>query len=330
MKTMMIVLFVVVAAMVCAPVSAELVHQWGFDGNYSDAFNTANGTAKGNATTTTTTPKFGTASLTGLSSQSSYVSLSPYFAPPGTTDGGQTTRAYSVSLWLNGWPTGRASWYDNELFGWFTSSSGHNEQFRLNYQGYIVYGRYTGSWSAMTSTVAVPSTGWQLLTLTVSGNNAVAYLNGEQAVSGTVTGLPVTTSVAIGGNPFQNYYYPTGAKIDDVAVWNGALTSIEARSLYQVTTVEGLESYDSIKMDRLFDVFAGAGSKIYVDGDKTWRYVDNLTTHTEGQAWSANGVYYVKLGASSGVSTIPEPGSTMLLCMAGAGGLLCAAWKRRK
>jgi hypothetical protein len=124
---------------------------------------------------------------------------------------------------------------------------------------------------------------------------------------------------------------------DDIAIWNNTLTDGQAKALYNTPVLFGLgvnNQYGAGTMNSLFTLYGqGASGTPVPVGSLTWQYMAPGTTgHNAGDAWTVGGNYYVQLGTDgSGVeaTTIPEPG-TLILLAAGLIGLLCYAWRKRR
>jgi hypothetical protein len=81
------------------------------------------------------------------------------------------------------------------------------------------------------------SSGWMLATTTYDGSTLKLYINGEldNSMSTTVgVGSPASYNAAIGGMGFDPATYTLDGKIDDVRLYNRALSIEEIRSLYKL------------------------------------------------------------------------------------------------
>jgi MSHA biogenesis protein MshQ len=74
-----------------------------------------------------------------------------------------------------------------------------------------------------------------------AGNRASVYINGS-AISVTQPDLPTSVSANMGTRPiYIGYQQDSGSgyydgKIDEVAIWNTALTSTQVQSIYDATS----------------------------------------------------------------------------------------------
>jgi Concanavalin A-like lectin/glucanases superfamily len=86
--------------------------------------------------------------------------------------------------------------------------------------------------SVGTSTAAVPTGAWTHVVLTyASGGNYTFYINGVSSGSGTYGGSFTNTGIDIGANGTNTTEYFSG-DMDEVGVWNVALTSTQVTALY--------------------------------------------------------------------------------------------------
>ena len=308
-------------------VKADLAHEFGFDGNAADAkssfvFNLAyTATASG----TSTTGMFGTNCLSGLSGtgygDSSFANDPSTIVQPNTAG----VRDYTLSTWINGHNNDTAL-----IFCWADGSNG--EQIRLD-DGHLTYGRHVPNWNSATGDGIVPSSGWQLITVSVQGDTINGYINKVRVIEGAT----VTGDIFGGANILGNYWgagLPLGGMMDDLAIWSGALNADKVNALYNVPQVAGLTTYDSLKMNELFKVYDSTDSSASVTlGSLKWEKAAGLVGHVAGDAWTADGQHYlVQLdSAGNGVvsSVVPEPNAFVLLLSAMLG-LIAYAWRKRK
>jgi len=256
----------------------------------------------------------------------------------GETDDPLYTTSLTVSMWLKADSTGGAymmpiSWCGGD------SPNPSNVPWNVQISGspksilFINYDKWP--------TTTLPMDTWVHVGLVHSGNVSTIYIDNLAPVSATTNYLwPSPSAPAavknflnnLGSIPFdlgnrmdQQYRYK--GKMDDVGLWNEALSTAKMRSLYYVAN--SALNYDVKSMDQLFKVYdAKSGSTMI--GGLTWYYVPSGITSGEGElGLLPGGNYAINFGGGEGVSTIPEP-STLVLVAGGLLGLLCYAWRRRK
>jgi len=182
---------------------------------------------------------------------------------------------------------------------------------------------------------------WNLTTGASGTGTAEFYIDGVEKAGtwGVLNPNTITSSsslaawqydVRIGttgrATPLSGYYY--AGYLDDLSVWNGKLTSTEAKALFSVGN-DSVLNYNASDANTLFGIYAAQGQGATSDG-LVWEYVTGLSTGSLGELINHNTLI---LGGSegdwSGVRVVPEPGAITLL-MAGLIGLICYAWRRRK
>ena len=84
----------------------------------------------------------------------------------------------------------------------------------------------------------IPSNTWTHVAITWATNgNLIAYVNGVSTVSASAGALPIGTNsepLIIGGSPWSTspLYFPVGGNLDDIGIWNRALTPAEMLAVY--------------------------------------------------------------------------------------------------
>lgn len=201
----------------------NLVGHWTFDGNYSDTSMSVNhGAAFGTPGPSFTAGKIGQAvsvtALTGYVQTIANVGIS-----------GNQARTLNVwvnppSTTVNTAPVSTGGTGNGKLFDLYLRSDG---QFGGHFYG--------GSWDTLASpnpTYAANS--WTMATLVYQGGNTVdVYKDGQFFETAPIPGMLSTTDskLSIGaGGAFGPVH--TG-KVDDVALWNRALSAAEIQSIYQ-------------------------------------------------------------------------------------------------
>jgi autotransporter-associated beta strand protein len=133
-----------------------------------------------------------------------------------------------------------------------------------------------------------------------TGNNTIAFLNGNQVNFAAVNGwsnVTATTILELGRmDAFDQ------ATLDDLALWgNEAVDAPRLRSLYTVPTFLFLD-YDLADMHQLWDAFDNAGTTNVVDGLR-WTRTTSLPGSTVlGDAYYNGSSVYVVLGTGAGVT----------------------------
>ncbi len=76
---------------------------------------------------------------------------------------------------------------------------------------------------------------WQHLVLTYDGSNLMVFINGVQKASVSASGSinSVTEIMYLGNLPFQTTNFQFGGQLDEVALWNKALSAAEISCMYQ-------------------------------------------------------------------------------------------------
>ena len=218
-----------------------LVGYWPFNGNANDASgNGNNGTVNG---ATLTADRNGNASKAySFNGTSNYISTSPVGLPIGnqartvsswfnTTAGAISTNSYPNVQMVNGYgssSSGLVIFPQNIVApqgqAWFETGSSTNNIYSINSVN-------DGNWHNFTTTYGG------------SGTEVKMYIDG--VLQGSTTALNLNTVLSnfiIGGCPWSTIFF--NGKIDDVAIWNRALSQQEITQLYTgQVTVQVLPSY---------------------------------------------------------------------------------------
>lgn len=219
MRTCEILTLTVLMCFACAPVRADLVAHWAFEGNANDSAGSNHGTNHGG---TWTTGKIGGA--ISLNGSSNYVGV-----PASSTL--DFSGSYSISAWLK--PTATPDHHMN-WFGYYDEqTTGRNFVLRVYPGGKIRYASYGdaidepnvmnfGEWNHVT---AVYDYGTSMGTV---------YFNGSAIISDDLTsylGDLVTTTIGKWNVSFEPQGYFDGL-IDEVGVWDHALSPSEVMDVY--------------------------------------------------------------------------------------------------
>lgn len=136
--------------------------------------------------------------------------------------------AWTMSAWIN------PATANTETYGtaWFIgiAGGGNCAYWVRNPPAGTTWTLYNGATASVTSTLATNT--WSLSTITYDGTQARAYVNGALVSGPTNHTIIATTGVwTIGQYPSNPNYHHKGS-IDDVGMWNRALTDGEVASLY--------------------------------------------------------------------------------------------------
>jgi len=94
---------------------------------------------------------------------------------------------------------------------------------------------FRGGKSVRSTRKALKSGQWQSVAVTKAANGTVAlYLDGERIGSGKLSGEYADSDTRIGGHPDRRECRYNG-KMDDVMIWNRALTDAEVKQIHQLT-----------------------------------------------------------------------------------------------
>jgi hypothetical protein len=193
----------------------------------------------------------------------------------------------------------------------------NNRQFFATINGITVSTSVAGSGFSYTNYADVVGSPyyarWYLFSATYDGAAGIArlYLNGNSlgTATGTAGNVPTTSeSLHVGTGPITHVgqYYNTYSNawcggLDDLSVWDQTLSAAQIKAVYNIPGL--LASYDAAHMSTLFGVF-DTGTAALVDG-QIWVRASGLSGHAAGDAWTADGQYYVQLdGSGAGVRTI--------------------------
>jgi hypothetical protein len=171
--------------------------------------------------------------------------------------------------------------------------------------------------------VALTVGGWHHLLIAYDGaGNNLAVQDGV-ARTFSQTWLTATTSANLQIGRMDNF---ANAGLDDIALFDHALSPGEARSLFTTPVNLGF-SYSLAEMSQLWQIHAGGPGSTGSVGGTQWMFTDLLPgAPAAGDSYLNGGLPYVALTANTGVTLVPEPTSAALL----AAGLLGLARLRAR
>ncbi|MDE1975232.1 MAG: peptidoglycan-binding protein [Patescibacteria group bacterium] len=219
----------------CTTVCGGLVGYWPLDGNANDASgNGNNGTLVGSPTFTTGVVGSGAVSLDGTSQ---YVTTGSTGASTLNVGSG----SFTVSTWIK---TSYTSVTDKAIVAKRNNSANTESGYSIkivNGKADFYFGDGTNGRSD-NSSINVADQGWHLLTMVIdrSSNLKIGYVDGSVQVShdiSTIGAQTNTDALCIGSTCYnvdsgQSRYFP--GSIDDVRIYNRALSAPEVSSIYQL------------------------------------------------------------------------------------------------
>jgi len=162
----------------------------------------------------------------------------------------------------------------------------HNFFFRIT-SGTLNFGFYNGSGYPQisgTTTSWIPGK-WYQVAVTVSGTTGALYIDGRpESQTGGLSGVPSSagnTTLGIGANVAESAYYFDGA-VDDVAIWNSALTPSEMLSIYDRQSAGVSARYGGLFTSRVMDAFTSAASWTTLSWVPTLPFFKELPNHSGG------------------------------------------------
>ena len=218
--------------------------------------------SKGSYTGTATSVTFGGAGkvATSASFNGTTSTINCGSGPPLTT--------FTTSAWIKF--SGSVPNVTQGIVGRYQSgANGSHHNYYLTIDGAthkLAVGFYNGSsWSTILGTNAIWTAGqWYQITGTYDGTAVKLYINGVPDVitSGTPSGTPYTSIsipfvTSIGSDGAESLYYFPGS-IDEVALWNVALTGAEIGTIYNTQTMK----YSGVYTSRILDAL---GSQSWTD-----------------------------------------------------------------
>lgn len=194
-------------------------HHWRLDGPLADAVGTNHGTAVGLIGTNVD----GAIASAGIFSNS--------YANVGLV---LSTSAYTKAAWIYRYAGGG----NNNLISGENTTSRHAFFCPVSL-GYRLSSGHNGNWTSVQETAGIPSNTWTHVAVTydraVNGGTLMLYRNGQ-----LVSGVPVATNIAPPGGGLcllggwdLNVVNGHWGRLDDVGLWDRALTGTEIANLYR-------------------------------------------------------------------------------------------------
>ncbi|MEI6822753.1 MAG: LamG-like jellyroll fold domain-containing protein, partial [Bacteroidota bacterium] len=159
------------------------------------------------------------------------------------------TTNYTIQAWIKTSATSAADCA--EIVGWGSTSTTNtnNIQFRMGFTGttgYLQYGADIGGWgSAITGTTAINNNAWHNVAIVKSGSTVTIYVDGVSNGSNTDSRTPNVNILEI-GNYMKMGVTQTNAffkgNIDEVRIWNTALSSSQLTNAVMNTKLAGNET----------------------------------------------------------------------------------------
>lgn len=177
---------------------------------------------------------------------------------------------------------------------------------------------------------------WYQVAKTYDGATARLYVNGAEVGSGAAGAAASTTHpILIGQEGYSGDRWSFDGTIDDVAVWDAAISLAQMRALYNLGDQPAL-NYDAGMVQALMDAYAAQGPAII--GGRTWYYSQALLSDAarDGELFDIGGGNFelvLDSAVDSGLTTqapagdIPEPASALAVLL-GLGAL--ARYRKRR
>ncbi|MDZ7617950.1 MAG: LamG-like jellyroll fold domain-containing protein, partial [Patescibacteria group bacterium] len=223
------------------------------------------------------------------------------------------------------WTAYQTTTRSDGFLGVDNSTAQNRWYFDDNFQGddLRVYRQVGDTASVLLSTNAdvLKTDRWQHVVLVDNGVNLIAYVDGAAVTGPTGSSFdfssfadPVNTAFWIGRGRHAGGTVTLLGHMDDVSVWNNALTATEVLALCELGN-DAVLNYSASQVEQLFNLYE-AGSGVVALGDWRWRYAEDIGT-PPGVLSFSDSQYAIALAANgSGLIGVPEP-SAMFLLVAG-------------
>ena len=209
------------------PISSGLVGYWNFDGKNMTNSTSTDSSGNGNNGTLTNMTTTANAIKGKLGQALNFVSASNQYVIAPDSSSLDITTNITISAWIKPDVLGG---------GYKTIVSKRDLSNTTNYQLYLnttagALSFYSGTENI--SSYIPPRNQWTFVSATVSGTTLTFYVNGVSVQSGTISGsvTPNNGSLYIGSNNIPEAF---SGSIDDVRVYNRALSPSEMLKLYQM------------------------------------------------------------------------------------------------
>ena len=170
-------------------------------------------------------------------------------------DVGLSQSAGTISLWVN------AQNWDNYDNPFDTSSAVINAGIRADFYGggtpvlFVVYAKDGGGTMSAALDASAFDDQWGHMVITWSGSTIKGYTNGVESFSNTdlYTSFVVDSLIIGAGFWWNSTYRFFEGLIDEMAVWDSALSAVQIRAIYNGGTPESLTPYSPLAWWRMGD-----------------------------------------------------------------------------
>jgi hypothetical protein len=234
---------------------------------------------------------------------------------------GNTTR--TVSAWVNTTTTS----LDTVLsWGSSTATPGSKFDFDVAANGTLEVGVHSGRTTGSGATVN--NGAWRLVTVVLpTGGTTIADLafyvdGGFQYTNSGAQNVATTAGILQVGRPPNTSAQDFFGLIDDVAIWNEALSADEVTGLFDVGNSNEL-AYDAGTFDLLKTIHDDASGSVDI-GALTWSYATGLPGSAGLTGSGSSFTLVLDATNNTGLVAVPEPSSLVLLGTALGGFALLA------
>ena len=119
-----------------------------------------------------------------------------------------------------------------------------------------------GGYSASLASAGSTTTGaWHHVAITRSGSSMVMYLNGSSIQTGTDSTAYTSTAFNVGFST-----YPFNGFMDEVALWDSALSASNVTAIYNSGTPDNISSLSPVNWWRMGENDSGSGTNVTDQG----------------------------------------------------------------